>query len=137
MYLLHNDLTVDRLTRMCKFREFNRFIYVILFYFIRQSDVILYNFFSYCSTTIILNIKVLFKQIFKISQLIDSSINGRVPLPLGRFRGQLSKVSQSKVRVTSKAPYVRAYCRKYLGLWPRTLQIGTHICSSNLEHSNS
>lgn len=136
MYLLHDDLIVDRITQMCKFREFNRFIYVILFYFIRQSNVILYNFFIYCSTTIILNIKVLFKKKCS-SQLIDSSINGRVPLPLGRFRGQSSKVSQSKVRVTSKAPYVRAYCRKYLGLWARTLQIGTHICSSNLEHSNS
>lgn len=61
MYLLHDDLTIDRLTRMCKFREFNLFIYVILFYFIRRSDVALYNFFTYYSTTIISNINVLFK----------------------------------------------------------------------------
>lgn len=67
MYLLHDDLIVDRLTRMCKFREFNRFIYVILFYFIRQSNVILYNFFTDCSTTIILNIKVLFKKNVQVS----------------------------------------------------------------------
>lgn len=76
MYLLHDDLIVDRLTRMFKFREFNRFIYVILFYFIRQSNVILYNFFTDCSTTIILNIKVLFKKNVQVSWSTLPSMEG-------------------------------------------------------------